>query len=230
MILYVNGDSHSAGAEAVNSFAFANDDPKFHFLGRLPHPANLEVSYSQQLANLLGYELHCDAESASSNSRILRTTREYLKENRPDLIIIGWSTWERDEWLYNDIYWQVNAGGIGEDWPDRIKDTYKEWIVGLDYKQKARQAHADIIALDQELNQFEIPHLFFNSYNSFDDSLRVTWGNRYLDPYDPNRTYWKWLSDQGFKSNQNYHFNADAHQAWAKFLLTKLTDESIITT
>ena len=44
MILYVNGDSHTAGAEAVNPYAFAEDDPNLTHLGRLPHPDNLAVS------------------------------------------------------------------------------------------------------------------------------------------------------------------------------------------
>jgi hypothetical protein len=45
LILYVNGDSHSAGAEAVNDFCFANDDPLYYALGRIPHPDNERVSY-----------------------------------------------------------------------------------------------------------------------------------------------------------------------------------------
>ena len=43
MMLYVNGDSHTAGAEAVNSHAFAEDDPDLFYLGRAPHPENLAV-------------------------------------------------------------------------------------------------------------------------------------------------------------------------------------------
>ena len=82
MILYVNGDSHSAGAEAVNPFAFANDDPHYKYLGRIPHPDNLFVSYGNILAKNLSAELYCDAESASSNDRIIRTTRHYLKNNQ----------------------------------------------------------------------------------------------------------------------------------------------------
>jgi hypothetical protein len=99
LILYVNGDSHSAGAEAINSFAFANDDPQYKYLGRVPHPDNLFVSYGNILAKNLSAELYCDAESDSSNDLIIRTTKHYLKNNRPDLIVIGWSTWEREEWL-----------------------------------------------------------------------------------------------------------------------------------
>ena len=95
MILYVNGDSHSAGAEAINEFGFAEDDRLYYGLGRQPHPDNLRVSYGCNIANELYAILHCDAESASSNSRILRTTRQYLKDFIPDAVIIGWSTWER---------------------------------------------------------------------------------------------------------------------------------------
>ena len=72
MILYVNGDSHSAGAEAVNDYCFAEDDPFYYALGRIPHPDNERASYGCNIANELFAILHCDAESASSNSRIIR--------------------------------------------------------------------------------------------------------------------------------------------------------------
>ena len=158
MILYVNGDSHSAGAEAVNSFAFANDDPQYKYLGRLPHPDNLFVSYGNVLAKNLSAELYCDAESASSNDRIIRTTKHYLRTNRPDLIVIGWSTWEREEWLYEGQYWQINAGGVGDDWPDAVKQQYKHWVNNIDHKKKQQEAEEKIWALHQELTN--IPHLF----------------------------------------------------------------------
>ena len=229
MILYVNGDSHSAGAEAAVPHAFAEDDPKYRFLGRIPHPANLEVSYGNVLANKLNADLHCDAESASSNSRIIRTTRAYIKNNTPDLIVIGWATWEREEWLCDGIYWQVNAGGIGHDWPVEIKEQYKEWIANIDYDQKTAQAHSEIYALHQELDLLGLPHVFFNCYSDFHDQPKVDWTKSYLDPYDPKLTYWQWLTDQGYKSNEWYHFAGDAHLAWANYLLTRLTNESIIT-
>ena len=82
MILYVNGDSHSAAAEAVNIHAFAEDDPKYFYLGRAPHPDNLSVSWGKLLSLTLRAGLHCAAESASSNARILRTTCEWLDTRR----------------------------------------------------------------------------------------------------------------------------------------------------
>ena len=97
MILYVNGDSHTAAAEAVNPHAFAEDDGALWNLGRVPHPDNLAVSWGKVLADKLDAEFVCDAESAASNTRIMRTTRQWLLDNptayKDVLVIIQWSTW-----------------------------------------------------------------------------------------------------------------------------------------
>ena len=232
MILYVNGDSHSAGAEAVNSYAFAEDDPLYYGLGRKPHPDNIQASYGCDIANRLYAILHTDAESASSNDRIIRTTREYLKEHTPDLIIIGWSSWEREEWLHDDVYWQVNAGGVGNDWPDAVKQQYESWLATVDHKEKQLEQHEKIWQLHQDLA--DIPHLFFNCFSSFSYPDQRDWGDSYVEPYDLNYTYYHWLAQQGYKTvNPNsFHYKADAHRAWAEFLtnrLTKVLKESIIT-
>lgn len=224
MILYVNGDSHSAGAEAVNPHCFAEDDPLYRALGRRPHPDNERASYGCLIANELGAILHCDAESASSNSRIIRTTRDYINnEGRPDMIIIGWSTWEREEWLLDNRYWQVNAGGVGHDWPEEIKERYKKYVVQIDWNRYEQQAHDEIFAFHNELTKLEIPHLFFNCYSDFQNQVMQDWNGCYIEPYDPDMTYWQWLTNNGFESNQSYHFRADAHRKWAEFLLPHLT-------
>ena len=222
-ILYVNGDSHSAGAEAVNNYCFADDDPFYYALGRLPHPDNERVSYGCNIANELFAILHCDAESASSNARIIRTTNHYLESSKPDAVIIGWSTWEREEWFHDDIYWQVNAGGIGHDWPDLIKERYQEYVVNLDWATATTNAHNQIHDLHIKLSDLKIPHLFFNTFSHFNGQSNKDWHNSYIDPYDPAMTYWQWLSNNGFKSNSSYHFGADAHRKWAEFLLPHLT-------
>ena len=223
MILYVNGDSHSAGAEAVNDYCFAEDDSLYWRLGRKPHPANEQASYGCLIANQLNAVLHCDAESASSNSRILRTTRKYLETYIPDVIIIGWSTWEREEWLHDNVYWQVNAGGVGHDWPQPVKQQYKDYVINLNWNEKTKLAHEQIYQFHTELLDSDIPHLFFNTYNDFRTQEQLDWHDCYISPYNSDMTYYKWLTDQGFRSNQSYHFRADAHRKWAEFLLPHLT-------
>ena len=133
MLLYVNGDSHSAGAEAVNAHAFAEDDPQYEHLGRKPHPDNLAVSWGKLLADKLCWDFYCDAESASSNARIIRTTKEYLQSYRhkPDLVVIQWSTWEREEWFLYFNWYQVNASGIDHVHPE-LEEKYKNYIANID--------------------------------------------------------------------------------------------------
>lgn len=232
MILYVNGDSHSAGAEAVNTFAFANDDPMYWGMGRKPHPDNERASYGCLVANHLYAILHCDAESASSNDRIIRTTDEYLKQFTPEMVIIGWATWEREEWLHDGTYYQLTASGT-DTVPPELKNKYKEWVIAQSdhnvINQKFVDMHKKIFDLHIKLNDLDIPHLFFNTYSDFGHiknlkhlgSEEVDWNGCYLEPYNPNFTYYNWLKSKGFSTvNPNsYHFGAKAHEAWADYIL-----------
>lgn len=231
MILYVNGDSNTAAAEAVNPHGFAEDDSKYWELGRRPHPDNLQVSWGAKLANHMNAVLYCDAESASSNDRIIRTTKKYLKTNRPDYIVIGWSTWEREEWLCDGVYWQVSAGGMGDDWPPDIRHRYKDYIANLDYNSKMFKQAAKIWDFHYDLSNIDIPHLFFTCYEPFDHGPEYFWGTSYIEPYDKNYTYYNWSIAQGFKPVYpgSYHFGADAHAAWAEFLYQTIVQKNLTT-
>ena len=80
MFIYANGDSHTASWSYID------------VIGK-----HFDAEYINQAVN------------GSSNESIIRRTRNYLKHNTPDLIIIGWSTWEREEWQYKDKYYCVNS-------------------------------------------------------------------------------------------------------------------------
>lgn len=234
MILFVNGDSHTAAAEAVNPHAFAKDDPLLGHLRRLPHPDNLAVSWGRQLANTLKTGFHCEAESAASNTRIIRTTREWLRHNRkPDkLLIIQWSTWEREEWLIDGENYQVNGSGI-DIVPPAYQEKYKKFIIDLDWKEKTRQAHADIWAFHQELIGMDAPHIFFNGNNDFSaipDSDRLSWGDSYIDPYNPAGTFSAQIQAAGIDTvtPASYHFGPDGHAFWHKFMLNYIVKNNRI--
>jgi hypothetical protein len=230
--LYVNGDSHSAGAEAVNPHAFAEDDKLYYALGRQPHPDNLRVSYGCELANMMYAILECDAESASSNDRIIRTTYSYLLEdNKPDLVVIGWSTWERKEWWDEETnrYWQVNAGGVGADWPDSIKDKYKDYITNIDIPTALSTITNKIWILHDLLQQKNINHVFFNTFEPLSGMSEAEWDGCYIEPYNPDFTYYNWLRAKGFKTVRpdSYHFGPDAHCAWAEFLYQTIVQKNL---
>jgi hypothetical protein len=234
MILYVNGDSHAAGAEAVNPHAFAEDDPALYYLGRLPHPENLAVSWGKLLSLALTAGFQCEAESASSNARILRTARAWLKERNHSvekkLVIIQWSTWEREEWLYNGIYYQVNGSGIDQV-PQEAQERYRNYVIGLDWRQKTQEAHNMIWTFHQELVAQNIPHVFFNGNNDFSSIVdRKDWGVNYIGPYDPASTYHAQLQTAGIETvmPDSYHYGRDGHAWWFKYLLNYLMSNRFV--
>ena len=234
MILYVNGDSHTAAAEAVNPHAFAEDDSNLYYLGRLPHPENLQVSWGKLLSLALGAGFKCDAESAGSNARILRTTRAWLEERRNSLenklVIIQWSTWEREEWLHEGTWYQVNASGQ-DSVPTELIQKYKSYVAHVDWREKTQAAHDDIWQFHQELVDQNIPHVFFNGNTDFSSiPNQLDWGNNYIEPYNPAGTYHAQLQAAGIQTVMpgSYHYGRNGHAWWFKHILKYLMDNKFV--
>ena len=231
MILYVNGDSHSAAAEAVNQHAFACDDGQLWMMGRAPHPDNAKVSWGQRTAEMLKLNLHLSAESASSNTRIIRTTNEWLEENakRDPIVAIQWSTWEREEWLIDGEYYQVNASGI-DDVPESAQERYKEFVVNVDWDQKTKEAHDTIWNFHHDLLERGIAHLFFNGNNTFASvGDRKDWGVNYIDPYG-DLTFDSYIKGMGIDTVMpgSYHYGPNGHTAWGKFFAHELVERKFL--
>lgn len=228
ILLYVNGDSHTAAAEAMVRHAFAEDDPVYEQLGRQPHPDNLEVSWPMVLSRSWPAILCCEAESASSNQRIIRTTKSWIEQQRADrlektLVIIQWSTWERQEWLIDGRYYQITASGI-DDVPAGHAQHYKEFVSSVDWTKVTNQAHDEIWQFHFWLERSNIRHIFFNGDNDFSavsHKSRRIWGTSYIAPYDKDGTYSAWCRNQGMRtvSRKSWHFGKDAHSKWAAFML-----------
>ena len=224
MILYVNGDSHASAAESVTPYSWAEDDGLYWGLGRRPHPENERASFGCELANHLNAILECDAQSGGSNARIIRTTREWLQthHNVTDFfVVIQWSTWERQEWLHDNIWWQVNASGI-DDVPDALQQRYKQFVVDVNWEKSRQQAHEEIWTFHQELKEQGVRHIMFNGNNHFGGIAdQKEWDTSYMHPYDADQTYNSVLHKKGFKTvNPNsWHFGPDAHCYWAEYML-----------
>jgi hypothetical protein len=211
MKLYVNGDSHSMGHDAGG--------PDF--------------SYGRHIADALGWDFVCDAAAGCSNPSIIRRTADYLETQTPDFVIIGWSTWERETWWStNGRSYHVTGSGL-DTLPEDLHERYKTWVIESDKdyfrQQKESLNHELIWATHNTLKNRNIPHLFFNCYSQFFythafNKPKYPWGDSYVDPYNRNTTYYFWLEQQGYKpaNPKFYHYGADAHRAWADFLLPKV--------
>lgn len=234
MILYANGCSHTAAAEAVVPNAFAVDDGK-NGIDRRPHPANLAASWCTKLAEQLGARLVCHAESGSSNDRILRTTRQWLDscDNLADVfVVIQWTTWEREEWLHNGTYYQVNASGT--DWtPSDLRLRYKQYVANHDYWAKTQEWYKKIWDLHIELEHKKVTHLFYNGWSTFIDIPdKKNFGKHYIGPYDRDLSYNSVLTSNGFEwvTPKSYHFDAKGHCFWAQYLLQYIKQNNLVTT
>lgn len=233
MILYVNGCSHTAAADAVIPGCFAIDDGR-HGIDRRPHPINLAASWCSHVANQLNSVLVCEAESGGSNDRIVRTTKQWISshpDNWADLVVlIQWTTWERQEWLHEGIWYQVNASGI--DWvPEALKDRYKKFVVTVDWDQATKHCHQQAWLLHEWLLHRRIKHLFFSGHSTFSDvEQQLPWGKYYIAPYDRDQSYHNWLLANGgnYANPQSYHFDAKSHRLWAEYVLQYIDRNCIL--
>ena len=232
MILLVNGDSHTAGAEAVNQHGFAYDDPLYIHMGRSPHPDNLKASWGLKLSKMLNATPLILAESASSNDRIMRTTNKWLLKNpgKDVFVIIQWSTWERQEWHIDNEWFQVNASGI-DNVPDSHKQKYKQFVAKVDWNKCTNNWFTRIKAYHIYLESQGIKHIFFNGNTDFSMIKdRYDFGISYIDPYTPEGTYHGWLQDNGHKTvhKNSYHYDNQAHSDWSKFMVRYIVDNNLV--
>lgn len=213
MILYVNGDSNSNGCECKN----------------------IEQSWPVLLSNKLNATLVNKATSGCSNARIIRTASNALAHtDRNTFVIIGWTSWEREEWLHQSQYYDVNSGGHNG-LPDELHERYKQWVTeqGPDQQSiKSRNMHEQIHRLHRSLKDRRIPHLFFNALMPFQhnllDPVHKEWGKNYLGPYDNDWSYYWYLKNHGWKHTDNHHYTDDAQQVWADVLYNYLLESKLI--
>ena len=234
MILYVNGCSHSAAAEAAVVYGWAGDDGNLWGSKDEPHPDNLAVSYGRHVADGLSADLICQASSGGSNDRTIRTTHAWINANRHRLadtfMILQWTTWEREEWWHGDRFWQVNASGV-DTVPPELTERYKNYVITVDWNIKTQQAHDQIWAMHCQLKQLGVRHLFFSGHSTFSDIYhRYDWGVNYVEPYSRAHSYNAVLINNNFEyvNPKSFHFGADAHCFWGKYLLQYIDNNALL--
>lgn len=217
MIMYVNGDSHTLGVGITK-----------------------EQTFAHRVAQHFGFEYINDAKGGGSNDRILRLTNSYLDNNRPDFLLIGWSSWEREEWLHEGQYYNVNSSGH-DSLPPGLQQRYKEWMIAgqsknEDIQDKMRGQHTRIFQLHQRLQNNNIPHLFFNCVLSmWLIENQQDWGVNYTEPYSDRRSnrnqscMHEYLAGKGFIPHlYGNHHEAEPNRVWADYLINYITEHKIL--
>ena len=139
MILYVNGDSHSAGAHAVVPFAKAEDDFDLWWLGAAPHPKNQEASYGACLAKLLKARLILDTETGGTVDQIIAGAQKFIGSNKFKeqlVVIIGWPEITPKVSEYHEMLNTLNVSHVffsitaHNQEPFLTTDSYIDWLSG----------------------------------------------------------------------------------------------------
>jgi hypothetical protein len=212
MLLYANGDSHSIGAMKDGATG---------------------KSFVQLVAEHFNFDVRNDSEGASSATRIIRTTQDYLTKNKPQLVLIGWGTWEREEWVYDNQYYNIMVGWY-KHLPEQLKSRYNNWEKQQDYDtlvKKSCLVHEHIHRLHRLLDACSIPHLFFNCMYDFQGVQtedQYDWKNKYLDPYKSDKSYVWYMKNKKYEHDKWYHFAQEAHTEWANIIIKHIETNDLI--
>jgi len=211
MILYVNGDSHSAGTDLkiVNQ------------------------SFPSLVARHFNLPIVNQSLPGGSNNYIIRITQDWIRTcNEKYFVLIGWTSWEREEWPYQGDFFQVNANNNTKG-DKELDQQYRQWVSNLDdnnLPKLGQQWHESIWHFHQKLNVRGIPHLFFNFFYDFfvDKQDQMDWGPNFFHPYDSEYSYWHYLRRLKFRANGMLNFGPDAHRAWADVLIQHIKTHKLL--
>ena len=187
---------------------------------------------AELIADSLGMNLHKIASPGASNYFLIRSVKEFIKTNHPTLLIITWQSWEREEWLHNGIYHQINSSGL-HNLPEELSFQYKNWVIeqqSMDIvKTKGLDWHQRIWILHELLQELQIPHVFYNEMYPFvlPNSQQKNWDTSFIGPYENNLSYYWYLRTMGYTSDNYYHFGADGHRAWADHLIRHIQEHNL---
>jgi hypothetical protein len=239
-ILYVNGCSHSCGAE-------------ISYVGSSREPKDLDLSWAGQLANRFNLLHYNDAIPGNTNTGIVSTTIDSLlrlldnHDPAEIMVIIGWSSFERIDFIYDNIRYKFVPGvqtlSYFKEWPKVVRRAFDSWIVSSDpYNDVMNKFSLDYYNMVNFLKNHNLDYYFFNAISSVrvpsNNLLHELHDNRpnlklfdfikndvnYLDPCNQDMTYYHYLKARydGHIDNRNHHFLQDAQQAWCTILTERI--------
>ena len=226
MKIFVNGDSHTCGSELY----FPTQD-----------------GYAYCLANLLNGEIVGNpAIGGAGNDRIERTTKEFIDNcngDYPDLIIIGWSEFNRMDWFYEGKLTTY----VSNDLPPKLSEKFdpkrykheREFLNNeFALSTLSRYFQGRIYNFHCYLEHLKIPHLFFMAVDGLGDFTEnldgvihhFDWNNKFWNPYEPrpNNSFLHWGKNKGYTATKWDHLPEEAHEEFANILYNHLLEHNII--
>jgi hypothetical protein len=77
--------------------------------------------------------------------------------------------------------------------------------------------------LANKLRQLDVEYIFFNTKKPLPNSVKIDFGN-YLDLKNANDCFIPWCVKNRYNLKNNQYPDAEAHNAWAKYLFSKMIE------
>lgn len=222
MNIYFDGDSHVYGSEL--------EDPSTQSMA-----AHLSRLYNATYVNR--------ALEGSSNDQILQRTRALIEKCKqtkdwPDLIVIGFTEWHREDWFVNGEYYSCNSLELR--YPEHFSSQRQQYYINhvtnnTEYiGSLAKYYNNTIYNLHTELFYLGVPHLFFNcalTLRCAPDMITFDWAEYYLKPYQISFNYRNWCRYNGFDeiTPGKFHYSEEANAEWAKLLHGHIEQHNLLT-
>ena len=200
-VLLANGCSHVAGSES-------------------------SISFVQPLAEKMNMTPVNLAMPGGGNDRILRTTVNYCLTNPVDFVVIGWTTYERQEVIFNEEWHHF---GLGRQVPNNINN--KEQLQKLfDFMSLyccnwntlgLERTLVNQLALKSFLENKGIDYLFFNAWNKFyqgvqHPAFKELFNDKYYKPFNAIFEDYEELMPDHY--SELHHGNEQVHNSIAEEL------------
>jgi len=214
MKILFNGDSNMSGEEVA-----ADESIAFHIEQSIKSQTGVSESVNLAL-------------TGASNDYIYDTTIEYLKNNKPDLVIIGWSDAGRMQWFNKNTGDMMEMNAIEVHKYDRENKNNDEYLrrssllkdrMNFTSEYAAHLTlywHNKIFNLHTMLDYMGIKHLFFSAFPMFNartipGEYALNWEQGFFKPYE--MSYVAWCTQNNYRQVTEgwWHFEPAAQKAWA---------------
>ena len=232
-ILYINGCSHSCGAEIEykNSFRTQFD---------------LDNCFGGLIADRYKIPYHNDAWRAQSNKAIYSSSvfslLNLLKIYDPSeiFVLIGWSGYERTEVVYDDRLYRICANLPQDHNPRYIQKFYKSWVIRANGDVWRNDFSLWYFAMKNFLDLYKIDYLFFNAVHSISEPpkknlLHISSNNQadqnlfeiirndknFVEPFSEDHSFYMRMKKKydPLEGGRYHHFGIEAHKEWADILI-----------
>ena len=277
--VYVNGCSWTAGNELEQDPAFhqyladnnlhiedPNDDYNWNILdsdNQIVSRYDLhynDFNWASRLKTLSGAKnLLNDAIGGASNTRILRKTLDYVYNLKPadytkTLIVIGWTTSERDEIYVNNTWQRWNLVQPFSTTVDRLEINDDVYIKHMDQLHKNYNALVyndyarikayfnSVFLLSNTLNNLGIKHFFFNALppwwegGEFKTSVNVpeefeqelAWHENQKNLQNFRDSFMHYVHMNDLSVGKYLHPLHTAHTLWANYIWTDMRSRGVV--